>query len=79
MPSAKSPPKLKRNQFLTGDAIKVAKSLPDACVDTIVTSPPYYKQRDYDSDLQIGQEKSPEAYVGRLKELFVELHRLDFA
>ena len=74
--SAKLPNQLKRNQFLTGDAIEVARSLPEACVDTVVTSPPYYKQRDYDSDLQIGQEKSPEAYVDRLKELFTELHRV---
>ena len=74
--SAKLPNQLKRNQFLTGDAIEVARSLPEACVDTVVTSPPYYKQRNYDSDLQIGQEKSPEAYVDRLKELFTELHRV---
>jgi site-specific DNA-methyltransferase (adenine-specific) len=64
------------NKLLTGDAIDVAGTLPDGCVDTIVTSPPYYRQRDYDSDLQIGQEKTAAAYVQRLHDLFVELHRV---
>lgn len=64
------------NQFLCGDAVEVAKQLPDACIDTIVTSPPYYQQRDYGSKLQIGQEVSPAAYVERLVELFVELKRV---
>jgi site-specific DNA-methyltransferase (adenine-specific) len=64
------------NQLLTGDAVQVARGLPPACVDTVVTSPPYYRQRDYESDLQIGQEKTAEAYVQRLQELFLELHRV---
>lgn len=64
------------NQFLCGDALDVAKRLPDAMVDTIVTSPPYYRQRDYGSKLQIGQEMSPAAYVERMAELFTELKRV---
>ncbi len=64
------------NEFLCGDATEVAKRLPDAIVDTIVTSPPYYRQRDYGSDLQIGQEISPAAYVERMQELFAELKRV---
>ena len=64
------------NEFLCGDAIDVVKRLPDAIVDTIVTSPPYYRQRDYGSDLQIGQEISPAAYVERMQELFAELKRV---
>lgn len=64
------------DQFLCGDAIEVARKLPDACVDTIVTSPPYWQQRDYGTDDQIGQEVSPAAYVERLSELFEELKRV---
>ena len=67
---------LKRNQFLVGDALEVARSLPSAVIDTIVTSPPYFQQRDYGSKLQIGQEASPAAYVERMTELFVELKRV---
>lgn len=70
----KSEPPL--DQFLVGDAIEVAKTLPSDCVDSIVTSPPYYQQRDYDSPLQIGLEGSPDDYVQRLADLFAELHRV---
>ncbi|MEM7454873.1 MAG: site-specific DNA-methyltransferase, partial [Planctomycetota bacterium] len=63
------------DKFHTGDAIKLAAKLPDDFVDTIITSPPYYRQRDYGSKRQIGQEMSPAAYVERLAELFDELLR----
>lgn len=68
--------KLKLDQFLCGDALEVASGLPTDSVDTIVTSPPYYRQRDYGNDQQIGQEASPETYVQRLAELFTELQRV---
>ena len=64
------------NEFLCGDAIEVARTLPDDCVDTIVTSPPYFQQRDYGSDLQIGIESSHQEYVQRLAQLFEELRRV---
>ncbi len=64
------------DEFLLGDAIDVARKLPDACVDTIVTSPPYFQQRDYGSKQQIGQERSQDEYVQRLADLFAELHRV---
>ena len=64
------------DQILCGDAYEVACGLPTACVDTVVTSPPYYRQRDYGSDDQIGQEASPDTYVQRLVELFTELKRV---
>ena len=64
------------NKILQGDALDVCKTLPDAYADTVVTSPPYYRQRDYGSKLQIGQEASPETYVQRLAALFVELKRV---
>ena len=64
------------DQFLCGNAVDVARELPDSIVDTIVTSPPYYRQRDYGSVEQIGQEISPAAYVERMAELFSELRRV---
>lgn len=45
-------------------------------MDTVVTSPPYYGQRDYDSEVQIGHESSPEAYVEALVETFREVQRV---
>ncbi len=64
------------NQILCGDALNTVKRLPDAVVDTVVTSPPYFQQRDYGSSLQIGREKSVEQYVDRLGALFEELRRV---
>jgi site-specific DNA-methyltransferase (adenine-specific) len=64
------------NQFHCGDAVEVAREMPSAIVDTIVTSPPYFKQRDYNSALQIGQEPSVSQYVDRMVELFTELKRV---
>jgi len=64
------------DQILCGDALETVTRLPDACVDMVVTSPPYFQQRDYDSELQIGQENSPAEYVDRLAALFAELKRV---
>lgn len=63
-------------QVLCGDVREVLRTLAPASVDTVVTSPPYYGQRDYDSDVQIGHESSPEAYVEALVETFREVQRV---
>ena len=53
-----------------GDSERVLESLPDASVDCIVTSPPYYGQRDYGVRNQIGLEKHPQQYIDRLVAVF---------
>ena len=59
-----------QNAVHCGDAVDVLDDMPTNFVDCIVTSPPYYHQRDYQSKKQIGQEASPAGYVERLVELF---------
>lgn len=59
-----------------GDALEVARTLPDESVQTIVTSPPYFGLRDYGEDGQIGAESSVGEYVARMVELFRELRRV---
>ncbi len=60
-----------------GDAAGVLPELPAGSVDCIVTSPPYWRQRDYrGSRQQVGQEKTPEAYVSRLRAIFAECRRV---
>jgi DNA modification methylase len=59
-----------------GDALNVARQLPSGAADCIVTSPPYYRLRDYGTDGQYGLEASPHDYVSRLRALFAELHRV---
>lgn len=46
---------------ITGDARHIP--IPDASVDLVVTSPPYWKKRDYGVKGQIGQESSAAEYV----------------
>lgn len=57
-------------RVLHGDARTCAESLDADSVNCIVTSPPYYWQRDYEVDGQIGHEATIEAYVDALAELF---------
>lgn len=60
-----------------GDAAECLARLPGGCVDTIVTSPPYYRQRDYrGTDGQLGQEATPGQYVERLAGVFHEALRV---
>jgi DNA modification methylase len=40
--------------------------IPDKSVDLIVTSPPYWKKRDYGFRDQIGQEETPEEFVSAI-------------
>ncbi|QGJ88234.1 DNA methylase [Mycobacterium phage StAnnes] len=59
-----------------GDALAVARELPDGAADCIVTSPPYYGLRDYGAEGQYGLEESPAAYVETMRRLFSELRRV---
>ena len=59
-----------------GDALDVARTLPDNAADCIVTSPPYYGLRDYDDPGQYGLEDTPAGYVYHLLCLFAELRRV---
>lgn len=52
------------------------RTLPDGCVQTCVTSPPYYGLRDYGHAGQIGLEPTPAEYVARLVEVFREVRRV---
>lgn len=61
---------------LLGDALSMLSELDDDSVHTCVTSPPYYKLRDYGMEGQIGLEPSPEMYVKKLVEVFSEVRRV---
>lgn len=47
--------------LIVGDARRTG--LPDRSVDLIVTSPPYWRKRDYGHPDQLGQEATPQAYA----------------
>lgn len=58
------------NTVICGDAASLPTELPRDLADTIVTSPPYYRQRDYGTRKQIGMEATPGQYVSRLVDVF---------
>jgi DNA modification methylase len=68
--------RLPLNTITQSDALDFARSLPDACVDLVVTSPPYaLGLRNYGVDGQWGSEATPEEYVEKMTGLFREVRR----
>lgn len=68
-----------RNQILCGDCLTILKTLPSNSINAIVTSPPYYNQRDYNinhDDKGIGNEESVDEYVQSLIAIFKECIRV---
>jgi len=63
-------------RILNGEALTVLQSLPDESVHCIVSSPPYWRQRDYGMPGQLGLESTPEEYIGRLTAIFAECRRV---
>jgi len=59
-----------------GDVNKALHLLPEGIVDCVITSPPYWKQRDYRHPHQIGQESSYLEYIKRLVDVFNEMKRV---
>jgi DNA modification methylase len=65
-----------RNEILIGDALQVLSQLRTGSVDAVVTSPPWYGQRDYGVDQQMGREGSVDEWADRLALVLSELHRV---
>ena len=66
-----------RYRIIEGDCIKQMDSLPEGCVQTCVTSPPYFGLRDYGGgDEEIGQEDTVEGYVAKMVEVFRSVRRV---
>ena len=65
-----------KNTILCGDSLSVLKTMPSESVDCVVTSPPYYKLRNYGTEGQIGQENTLNEYLNRLLEITNELKRV---
>lgn len=58
-----------------GDASRLSR-IPDNSVDLIVTSPPYWRKRDYGIEGQIGQEKNSGEYVTAIIHAMTEWRRV---
>jgi DNA modification methylase len=63
-------------EILQGDVREVLATLPDDSFDCIVTSPPYWGQRDYGFPEQIGRERSASDHVSVIVAIFRDLRRI---
>lgn len=64
------------NRVTCGTAVKKLRVLPADSIDCVVTSPPYFQQRDYGEKSQIGNEKTPPDYVDAIVNVFAEVQRV---
>ncbi len=65
------------DEIVHGEALDVLSRWPDEAVDCLVTSPPYWRQRDYRGrSQQVGREATPDEYVARLAAIFAECRRV---
>lgn len=62
------------DQILCGDNQKLIQKLPDCCIKLVITSPPYFQQRDYGGGL--GNESHVDEYIDKLICLFQECVRV---
>lgn len=62
--------------MVNADALRALKGLPDNCANCVVTSPPYYWQRDYGVKGQSGQEETIAEYVSNLTRVFRQVRRV---
>jgi site-specific DNA-methyltransferase (adenine-specific) len=63
------------NRIVCGDSHFLLQEIPENSIHLVITSPPYFQQRDYDG-LGIGNEKRVEEYVNNLLKIFNECVRI---
>jgi site-specific DNA-methyltransferase (adenine-specific) len=64
------------NTIVCGDAAQELGTIPEEVIDCIVTSPPYFRQRNYDVAGQLGIETTPAEYVQGLMRILAECRRV---
>ncbi len=66
--------KLPVDQILCGDNLELIRKLPDCCIQLVITSPPYFQQRNYGGGM--GNESNVNDYIDTLLNLFLECVRV---
>jgi site-specific DNA-methyltransferase (adenine-specific) len=66
---------INKNKIHCGDCNEILQTIPDNSIDLVITSPPYFQQRDYGGG-GLGNEKSVEEYVENLIKIFNECVRV---
>lgn len=65
-----------RNRLLIGDARQVLQGIEPSTIDMVLTSPPYFRLRDYGVPGQIGLEAAIEAWVDQVAGVMAEVRRV---
>lgn len=65
-----------RNVVLVGDAVAHLRQLPNGSVDCVVTSPPYFRLRNYGMPGQLGLEPTIDQWVDNLVAVMDEVARV---
>ena len=63
------------NEIVCGDSAELLNSIPANSIDLIITSPPYFQQREYNGG-GMGNEKKPDEYISALMKIFRECVRV---
>lgn len=67
---------IEKDRIVCGDAKHTLSTLPDDTVDLTVTSPPYFRHRDYGVNGQLGKEATVEEYVREIRGVLAQLLRV---
>lgn len=65
-----------QNKIHCGDAIRISKQIPDHSIHQVITSPPYWRLRDYGYPKQWGWEITFQEYLAKLWILMDEIWRM---
>jgi len=68
-------------KIFRGDCLKSIRKVKSKSIQTVITSPPYWRLRSYDLDDEetkgeLGQEETPDEYVANLVKLFSKVKRV---
>jgi len=63
-------------KLYNGNSIDILKNIESESVNCCVTSPPYFRLRNYNVENQIGLEQTPDEYVQKMVEVFREIKRV---
>jgi len=65
------------DEIIAGDSLEILKGMNSDSVDLVITSPPYFQQRDYgNGNAGIGNENSEKEYLDNLLDIFFESVRV---
>ncbi len=65
------------NAVIAGESLTFLKSLSSESIDLVITSPPYFQQRDYgNGTFGIGNEEEEETYLENILAIFAECVRI---